>query len=308
MFNRILVPLDGSRLAEAALGPAIYLARRSRGTLVLFHVVEQRARPSVHGQPHLTSPGQAKAYLDQKDAALRAAGVVVETDLHTVQDADVAHTIAAHAIELKADLTALCVHGRGGIRNLFVGSIAQQVIQVSATPLLFVGNLDAAAGMEIEQPRWQTILVALDGAAVHEGALPAAAELGRSLGTRLELIQVVPTAGTLSPERAAVGTLLPSTTDAVLDLTQREALAYLKVVVEMLRRENVTSSGTVKRGDAAAEILQAAREKSANLIVLATHARDNWDAFWSGSLTPKILSKSNVPVLLVRVTGDEPAH
>jgi nucleotide-binding universal stress UspA family protein len=71
---------------------------------------------------------------------------------------------------------------------------------------------------------------------------------------------------------------------------------------------DLTVSAEVMRGDLAPSILQAAQHVTADLIVMATHGRGNMDAFWSGSVTPKILARSTTPVLLIRVSGEEAAR
>jgi nucleotide-binding universal stress UspA family protein len=99
--------------------------------------------------------------------------------------------------------------------------------------------------------------------------------------------------------------LLPSTMAEVLELAQRGAVEYLQDVVKQLTAEGLPVTAEVARGDITPAILDAAKRASADLVVLATHGRTTMDAFWSGSVTPKVLAQSHVPVLLVRVTGEE---
>ncbi|MCL4393539.1 MAG: universal stress protein [Chloroflexi bacterium] len=121
----------------------------------------------------------------------------------------------------------------------------------------------------------------------------------------LHLVTVVPTTTTLSVERADAGMFLPATITAVLDLAQRGAVEYLQKTTAALQRDGLTATAEVVRGDTAPAILETAERSGVDLIVLATHGRGNFDAFWSGSVTPKVLSRADVPVLLVRVTGEE---
>ena len=138
MFKRILVPLDGSNLAEKVLPFARYLAERLQATLILFHVVEKDAPNEIHGQHHLREVAEARAYLDQMAVQLSSAGVSIMQDVHEVQEAGVAQTIRDHAEELQADLIVLCAHGNGGLRDMIFGSIAQQVIRQGTVPVLFI--------------------------------------------------------------------------------------------------------------------------------------------------------------------------
>jgi nucleotide-binding universal stress UspA family protein len=304
MFRRLLVPLDGSQLAEAVLPAAQTLAECFGATLVLFHALEQGARATVHGERHLLVETEAQTYLAELATRIGRPNVKIETNVHPVKEADVARSIIEHIAELNADMIVLAEHGNSGLRNMLVGNIAQQVVQRATTPLLFVRpqmeNVPAFA--------CRKILVPLDSTTIHEPALPVAVDVARTCGASLHLMTVVPTTSTLSAERAGTGLLLPTTMTAVLDLAERGAVEYLQKTTERLVRDGLSVTGAVVRGDTALAILENTERVEADLIVLATHGRANIDAFWAGSVTPKVLSKSDVPVLLVRVTGEEAAR
>lgn len=305
MFKRLLVPLDGSRLAESVLPVATYLAERFSATIVLFHAVEAGASSTVHGQRHLLSADEAQAYLNEVAKSLSSTSAPIETNVHAGSALNVAQIIIDHVAELKADLVVLCAHGRGGWRDLVVGNIAQQVIQGGTTPVLFVrpGQADQAPSFSCRQ-----ILVPLDGTPIHEPALPVAAEIARVCHSTMHLLTVVPTLSTLSAERAGTALLLPTTVAAVLELAQRGAIEYLQSKAKEIMSDDLMVSTEVVRGDPATSILDGAKHVKADLIVMATHGRANIDAFWSGSVTPRVLFRSTTPVLLIRVTGEESAR
>ena len=304
MFKRLLVPLDGSRLAEAVLPVAQTFAECFGATIILFHALEQGARATVHGERHLQAETEAQTYLADLAARIRRPNLPVETNVHPVAEADVTRSIIEHIAELNADLIVLAEHGRSGLRDMLVGNIAQQVVKRATTPLLFVRpqmeNVPAFA--------CRKVLVPLDGTSIHEPALPVAAAVARACGASLHLMTVVSTPSTLSAERAGTAMLLPTTMAAVLELTERNAVKYLQKTTARLQADGLAAAATVVRGDTAPAILENAERVKADLIVLATHGRANIDAFWSGSVTPKVLSRSNVPVMLVRVTGEEAAR
>ncbi len=314
MFSRILVPLDGSPLAESVLPAARYLAERLHASIILFHAIEEGAPATVHGQRHLSAVQEAQSYLDEVAERLRRVDgreIAVESNVHPVEQTRVALSIIEHATELNADLIILCAHGRGGLGGVLVGSIAQQVIQRGTTPVLFIRPDDrdsTPSGGRNTKFQVQKILIPLDGTPNHEPALPIAAELARRCQATLHLLTVVPTAGTLSAERAATGMLLPSTMNAVLDLTERDAVTYLENAGARLIADGISAHATVARGDPPAAILAAVDREHADMIVLATHGHGSLEAFWSGSVTPKVLGRTRVPVLLVRVLGEETAR
>lgn len=302
MFKRILVPLDGSKLTESVLPVAAYFAEKFGAAVLLFHVIEQDARATIHGERHLAESAEAEAYLSDVAARLTRPTVNVTKHVHTVQQADVARCIIEHSVEHATDLVVLCAHGRGGWRDMIVGNITQQVVSRGTVPVLFV-NPEKASG--ISKYECQKILLPLDGTPHHEPALPVAKEIARAFGAAIRLVNVVPTVGTLSAERAGAGMLMPNAMSEILELAQRGAVEYLQGVMSELAAEGLQVSAEVARGEPGVAILDAEKRAGAELIVLATHGLSAVDAFWSGSVTPRVLAQSRAPVLLVRVMGEE---
>jgi len=295
MFQRILVPLDGSKLAETALPVATAFAERCGAELILFHVIEKGAAGSVHGEHHLQDAGEAQAYLDELAAQFATPEVTIENHVHTESISEVPNSIIQHALEFEIDLIVMCAHGSSGLRDRLIGSIAQQVIQRGTTPVLFF-----RPEMDFQQLRFppQRILVPLDGEGLHEDALPAARNVAQKCGAAIELITIVPTPATLRSDLAGPGLMMPIATSAMLDLAERGAMEYLQEIGRKMNEQEVHVSGQVLRGDTAVEILKAA--EGADLIIMATHGRTNWDAFWQESVTPKVMGRIKIPVLLVR--------
>ena len=245
MFKRILVPLDGSRLAESILPPALYLAGTFGATVVLFHVIEASAPAEVHGERHLTADSEACAYLAGLVERMARPDLHIEYDVHPAREADVARSITEHTQELQADLVMLSAHGSGGLRDVLVGSIAQQVIQRGTTPVFL---MRPQADGEDASFSCKGILLPMDGSPAHEPALAVAAAIARACDATLHLFTVVPTAGTLSPERSATSVLLPSTMAAVLDIAQKSAVEYLQTTMNRLVAEGLGVSAEVGAG------------------------------------------------------------
>ena len=139
MFKHILVPLDGSRLAEAAIPTAASLAQTLDAPVTLLHIIEQDAPQEIHKDHHLTQADEAVAYLEQVAKRYFPAEVKVHTHVHTAAVKDVPGSIVEHALtEFRPDLIVMCTHGRSGVRELLFGSIAQQVVAQGTTPLLLI--------------------------------------------------------------------------------------------------------------------------------------------------------------------------
>lgn len=295
MYKRILVPLDGSTLAESVLPTAYFWAEKFDAILVFFHVLEAGASKSIHGEHHLSAFEEAKAYLEQVTARRPHKHIRIEMHVHETKQPDVPQSIIAHAGELKTDLIILCAHGSGGLRDMFIGSIAQQVIQRGTIPVYFLRPLPET---NRRAPRLDKIVLPLDGTDKHVSTLPTAAEIGKISGALLHLVTVIPTTSTLPANDAQTGLLLPVTMTAMLDLAQRGAHEYLVEVVKGLTKQGIKATGEVRRGDIPSEIIKAGED--ADLLIMSTHARVNWDAFWEESVTPRVMARAKVPLLIVR--------
>ena len=301
-FRHLLVPLDGSGLAEAVLSATAALAERLGASLTLLHVMEQDAPATIHGERHLTDEGDAERYLEDVQRRLALGDRPVARHVHQAKEGDVALAIVQHAEELRVDLIVMSTHGRGGLRELVVGSIAQRVLQRGAAPIFLIQPARGAPAPFA----CRTILVPLDGTAAHEPALDAAVELARAFGARLHLVIVVPTPATLSGGTAAVGTMMPLATTALLDLATEGAAEYMRRQVERLRASGLEATAEVRRGEPAANLVEAAEHAGADVITMASHGRAGLEAFWEGSVSAKVVARFGRPVLLVRATDTPP--
>lgn len=296
MFRRLLVPLDGSRLAEAALPPAVTLARQLGAEITLFHAVERSAPETVHGERHLTAQAEAAAYLAEAASWVAAQGVAVRTHLDTTTT-DVAASIVSGGAEEAADLVVLCTHGRGGLRGLLFGRVAEQVLQRGQIPVLLVRPTPAGREQSFTCRR---IMVPLDGSPTAEAALPPALEVARACAAELLLVMVVPTVQTVSGERAAATRLMPIAAAALLDSEAADAARYLQSTAAN-NAAGARTQAVVERGEPVGTLLDVAARRAADLIVMATHGRSGVDAMWAGSVAARIIAHSTRPVLLVRV-------
>jgi nucleotide-binding universal stress UspA family protein len=301
VIQEILVPLDGSPLAESVLPAAAALAKAFGARVKLLHIVEAAAPDTIHGQPHLTEGDQAQAYLDEVAHRPVFQGLAVEVHVHRPKEGDVAESVVDHSQEFGADLVVLSTHGKGGLRGFLFGRIALQALQHGTTPVLLMNPTTSAAAPPFA---CRTILVPLDGTPAHEPALSVASTLGRAWKATLHLEMVVPTTKTLSGPEAAAGALMPSTTRAILDLAERGAEEYVQRLAQTLKAEGLSANSHVSRGEPAASLVEAAEKVKADLVVMASHAKGAMEAFWSGSLTPKVVEKLQRPILLVRAAPE----
>jgi len=139
MYKSVMVPLDGSDLAQTALPHALELCSALGCTLVLLHVRDAR-----HG-----SPEASKRFLDFTRRQLASSGVTIET---LVRVGPVAEAIVRAAEEQQVDVIAMATHGRSGLQRAVYGSVAEQVLRSSTRPVLLV----RVPGSPVEQPNQAT--------------------------------------------------------------------------------------------------------------------------------------------------------
>jgi len=297
MFKHILIPLDGSKMAESVLPIALFLSQTFKSGITLIHIIERDAPTTIHSDRHLRFPEEAATYLE-KIKNYFPGGLNVDYHVHTTEVGHVAQSLADHAKELSCDLIVMCTHGRIRLQQLLFGTIAQQTINIGNIPVLVIHP----AAIFSDRPfSCNQILVPLDISEEHEKGIKTAKDLARVLGCSLHLIIVIPTLGTLSGPRAIESRLAPVATTEMLELEEERALSYLKGLMSEIGSEGFLVSGEVARGEPADIIAKTAFKLKADLIVMGTHGKAGADAFWSGSVTPRVFNKTNIPLLLVPV-------
>ena len=299
MFKSILVPLDGSRLSQAALRPVTFLARGLKSHVTLLYVLE----PAVEGADAETEAEAAKqrerarpvaeAYLEDLAASLRQQKVAVDT---TVLAGKPHEAIVNYADERGFTLVAMATHGRSGLARAVVGSVATRVLQACPCPLLLV-RPRRQRGFWVAPRRMSQILLPLDGSGLAEAALPYAEDLGLRLGLLVTLVQVIPISieVTLGPNTTFVwsaGTEFESRLDVL-------TTGYLSGVGHKLAQKGIKVDWDTLRGKAADAIVERARRDTSTLIVMATRGRSGLGRWVIGGVADDVVRKSKVPVLLV---------
>jgi nucleotide-binding universal stress UspA family protein len=299
MFKNILVPLDGSRMAESALPLAARLAGAAGAGLTLVHVIERNAPRAVHSERHLVTREEAGAYLQEMTRRPELSGLSVRTHVHEAEVRDVAAAIAEHTTELAAtDLIIMTTHGRGGARRLIFGAIAQQVIRMGRTPVMLAQEAPAA---------WdcRSVLAPIDRDPAHEQGLPAAAGLAGAFRCGLHLLMVTPHMVQLTGADRASSLLLPASTRFKLDLDNEAARKHVAERAAELCAAGVSATAETQRGDPARLIVKTARRLGSGIVVMGTHGRAGTDAFWEESVTARVVARLSAPLLLVPVADPD---
>jgi nucleotide-binding universal stress UspA family protein len=292
-FRRLLIPLDGSPMAEAVAPSAARLAEKAGASVMLLHLIEQHAPAAVHGSHHITSHQEAESYLRQV-AEKHFAGHKVSWHVHTDGIRDVAHSVSSHAEEFDPDLIIMCSHDHVGWWRWFWGSLGQQVVREAMPPVLLFRYEDA---LSPEFP-FRRVLIPLDGDTRHETGVEAGGELASLSNAPVDLVQVVPTRSTLAGPGGITRSYLPATTEAILDLAENQARAYLAGQLERVTDRGLRGTAAIARGDPFEEILAYTGRVRPDLLVLGTHGKIGTQAFWAGSIAQRFLDSCNTTFLL----------
>ena len=143
MYQRILVPVDGSGTSARGLEEAIKIGKLSGARLKLLHVVEQLLyAPGLHADVAPLMREEGERVLDRARAQVEAAGLAVETKLFETQGLRLADLVRSEAQAWHAELIVIGTHGRRGMSRLLLGSDAEQVVRLSETPVLLVRGTD----------------------------------------------------------------------------------------------------------------------------------------------------------------------
>jgi nucleotide-binding universal stress UspA family protein len=286
-------------MAESAAAVAAGLAAASGARVTLLHVLEAAPPAAVHGQRHLTGEAEAQEYLRDVARRLFPPDVQVTTHVHSQPTNKVAAGLASHAEELAPDLVVLCAHGEVRLRDRIRGNIGQQVVHAGVAPVLLVRP------PRVGEAAWplRNILVPLDGQPGHQQALDLAADIARACGATLCLLTVVQTEGVVRGKQLPTAGLLPGATQAIIEMNEEQAAKALETLVADLAARGLKASARVVRGDPATEIIREAKECRADLVALGTHGHAGMEAFWSGTVTPKLLRRLSASFLLVPAAG-----
>jgi nucleotide-binding universal stress UspA family protein len=222
----------------------------------------------------------------------------VKQHVHTSEVNNVSRSIVDHADELAPDLIIMCTHGRSGLHDFLMGSIAQQVIVMGKIPVMLIHPQENG---EPAPFNCRQLLVPLDSTPDHELSIPVATSLAQTCESNIHLLIVVPTLGDLKGKRAATGRFLPGTTTAMLEIAEENAQQYLSDHAVRLKDHGLNIITEVSRGDPADRIIETGERIKADLILLVTHGRIGQEAFWAGSVAPRVSGSSRIPLLLVPV-------
>ncbi|MDH5695582.1 MAG: universal stress protein [Dehalococcoidia bacterium] len=294
MWEKIIVPLDGSNLAELAIPYAEALAGVFGSEVVLVCVCE----PAESQYCHMHQLYIEKMAGQMKDR-IKDYGIGVVAVSPVVLTGEPAGEIIDYAEKNNIGLIIMASHGRSGIMPWAMGSISNKVTHKTGTPVLLIRARVPYPEVDRRQIL-NKVLLPLDGSEAGEAAVPYIQELIARLESEVILFGVVPAGQHV---RTVGGLDFVHYPEEHLELIKAEAKEYLERVYHRLSGGKGSVRIELKVGDVAHEIIKFAEETNAGFVAISAHGHSGIGKWVFGSIAHKILHASNTPVLLVKAPG-----
>jgi len=283
----LLLATDGSEFSEGAVGEAIKLAKKCSNRLTAISVIE--TNPELEAiAPQVTEKAEKSAREHLEAVQARAKKEDVECNIIIRTGEDSYKYIVDEAVKNKITMIVMGRRGRSGLKRLMIGSVTTRVIGHAPCNVLVVPK---AAKLE-----FRNILVATDGSNYSAVAATEAIGLAKQNNSALTVISVIPSE-------------LVTPMDIDFTVNQREFIAEkemheaeknAKAVKEAAEKEGVFVKAYILSGKPADAIIETAREKKADLIVLGSHGRTGLEKLLMGSVAERVIVLAACPVMVVK--------
>jgi len=287
-IRRILLPTDLSKAADRALKQAVELAAQHRAKIDILHVATLEKLDPANFQQSLNAymakvEDEVFSDLATRSDAIKTRGLAVETVV--VRRLYPVEGILERIRETEPDVVVMGTHGRSGFRKLLLGSVAARIVLESPCPVMTVAmDAEVAEGEKGFDP----ILVPVDFSEYSEKAVETAQAL-RAPSGRLILEHVV--SSPVHPSLYAGG---------VTKLFQLHPELPSLIGNKLSELYQGPGEIVVTEGSIVEEILETARSKKAQLIVMGTRGLSRPDYLLLGSVTERVIGRAKVPVFAVK--------
>lgn len=279
----VLVPTDGSEIAERAVKYGTTLAGHLKAALHCCYVVDYVTGPTflttsrATGAPDLQRNDGRRALAAAENLIIRRS---ITPHSHLI-DGHAVEGILKCAAEISANIIVVGTHGRSGVERAALGSTAEGLARSSPIPVITV----SPSFQELDRPAFQRVVVAVDGSAPSQRAAQVAFEIAQQCGASVDLCYVI------DPHRVT-----PETYDDAKSLGT-ELLEAESMRASKLR---VVAAQHIIEGSIAARLLHFAMTFQAEMIAIGTHGRTGVERMIFGSVAESLLRESPLPVLVVR--------
>ncbi|MBX0296120.1 universal stress protein [Haloarcula nitratireducens] len=284
-YDRLLVPTDGSTVAEAAGNTAIRFARQFDAALHVIHVLESDEVPAASDDDAAREfDGRSEEVTSTIAEMAIDAGVDVQTA--SLDERESVHdTILEYADEHEIDCIVMGTHGRTGLDRFILGSVAELTLREATIPVLTVHE------DTVVESAFDSFLVPTDGSSCATTAADHAIDLARWTDGTLHVINVVDISAVWGGANVAT----------ILDALDEAGEQTLNDVRARAKAADVTAiEGAVLDGIPYRAIVEYVEENDVDCIVMGTHGRTGLDRYLLGSVTERVIRLTDVPVLTVR--------
>ncbi|HEX2913402.1 MAG TPA: universal stress protein [Chloroflexia bacterium] len=302
MREKLLVPLDGSLLAEQVLPLAIKLVRQLQAVLLLVRACER------------SEEEESLAYLDRVRKTLEDPDLLLNMkpgQVHIIARVGEPQAVVNDiAFEEKAAFIIMTTHGRSGLARLLMGSVAIGILRHSECPvlLLHLHGADKLDNLELmlADPLkalfyhdYRRIVVTLDNSPDAELVLDSAIKLARLLGAKISLLQVI--IPNLPADYGYPGLGYGYDVEAEIQVRSEEVTPYLEKLAQEIRKKGLECDVVLRSdlGSAAEQIVRYLSQNQPCIVAMTTHARGTVGHLVLGSVAETVLKESDAPALLV---------
>jgi nucleotide-binding universal stress UspA family protein len=277
MYDRVLVPLDGSAFAEEIIPFALAFAQAMHiGTTLLRVTAEARETAS------------AEEYIRELAQRIGAEGKTITAE------EDTATTILQELRSQARTLVTMTTHGRTGLLEAVLGSVAQRVVKEAAGPILVYRPRGAPSSISTVPAPISVVLVPLDGSVFSEWIVPHAAEMALALKTEMVMVQVL--TDVHPPALASQGDVME---ESYIRSRARHAT----------QKWGIQVNWDTLHGDTASAICEYVKSRQNVVVAMSSHGRRGLSRAILGSVAGECVRRAGVPVLVYHAeTSSRPSN
>jgi nucleotide-binding universal stress UspA family protein len=292
----MLIPLDGSKVAEQVLPYARFLARTLAIPVELLQAADPEALALLTDPEHsryadtvwADKINSGKTYLEAVARSFQDARVQCLVEKGKAED-----VVIDKAAADKNTLIVMATHGRSGIQRWLLGSVADKVLHGSSNHMLLVRASEQ--GKTGGEAVLKAVVVPLDGSTLAERVLPYVGDLAKKIALKVIFLRAYGLPPSVTGDE--YGTYM----EELINQIESEARDYLAKKVDEAKQNGMNDVvPVVKFGYGADEIIAIARETPDNFVAMCTHGRSGVKRFALGSITDRVVRHSGDPVLIVR--------
>lgn len=299
-IKTVLVPLDGSALAESVLPYVKEICRAFKATAYLISIADPGLDDAIAARPDTTQlikqmETHADSYLKKMSSDLGSNGITVQT---IVKAGNAGEVVVNAANEINASLIAMSTHGRSGVSRMVYGSVADRVLHDARNTPIFLVRPPEDRSLPFN--RLQNIVIPLDGSRLGEEALPYAVALAQKMNLTMHLVQVVNTTKLSAwGDSSYAGTIGGVPSGDLITSLEEAAKEYIAGVAARLESAKLKVVQKVIIGSPTWQIVSYADKLENSFVTMTTHGRTGLRRTLIGSVADGILRESGDPVLMI---------